>query len=118
MKRLILALVFVSLCAPAYAQLGGIMRGVQKAAEETKNGTDNGHPNPYLIAGIVAVALASAATAAYIVWRKTYATQGTPESVQDLLDKAHRTLHVLEDRLSEFQNSGLAGSSGGDIATA
>lgn len=36
MKKLILGLVFVAICTPAYAQLGGLLRGVQKATEEKK----------------------------------------------------------------------------------
>jgi len=84
---------------------------------ETSAEKSGPHPNPYLIAGIVAVALASAATGAYIVWRKSYPDQGSAESVQELLDKAHRTLHLLEDRLGELQGGNLPLSPGnGDTA--
>ncbi len=76
------------------------------------------HPrNTILIASIVTAAIVSAATAGYIVWRKSQANPGSADSVQDLLDKAHRTLHVLEDRLESLRDS-VSLNPGGENNTA
>lgn len=72
----------------------------------TNSGNDN--PNPYLIAGIVAAAVAAAATSAYIIWRRSYANKASADSVQELLDKAHQTLHLLEDRLGELHSGNIS----------
>ncbi|MBC8136893.1 MAG: hypothetical protein H8F28_13495 [Fibrella sp.] len=68
--------------------------------------------NTILIASIVTAALVSAATAGYIVWRKSQENRGSADSVQDLLDKAHRTLHILEDRLEDLRDSVSLNKSG------
>lgn len=77
-------------------------------ADEPKNG----QRNTILIASIVTAAVVSAATAGYIVWRKSQPNPGSADSVQDLLDKAHRTLHVLEDRLEDLRGSVTLNKSG------
>lgn len=75
--------------------------------------------NTILIASIITAAVVSAATAGYIVWRKSQENRGSADSVQDLLDKAHRTLHILEDRLEDLRDSvSLNKSSDGSTATA
>lgn len=68
--------------------------------------------NSVLIASIITAAVVSAATAGYIVWRKSQANRGSADSVQDLLDKAHRTLHILEDRLEDLRDSVSLNKSG------
>ena len=65
--------------------------------------------NVYLVAGIVTAAVVSAATAGYIVWRNAEAGRAAAESVQGLLDKAHRTLHLLEERLGDIPGGRAAG---------
>lgn len=82
------------------------------------DGPKKDHNNTVLIASIVTAAVVSAATAGYIVWRKSQENRGSADSVQDLLDKAHRTLHVLEDRLEDLRDSvSLSkGSDGGTVA--
>ncbi|MBC8141794.1 MAG: hypothetical protein H7Y38_10190 [Armatimonadetes bacterium] len=70
-----------------------------------------------LIASIITAAVVSAATAGYIVWRKTQAQQKSGEDVQHLLDKAHKTLHILEDRLDDLRSS-VARSKKTDTGTA
>ncbi|MBC7805698.1 MAG: hypothetical protein H7145_06055 [Akkermansiaceae bacterium] len=75
--------------------------------------------NNVLIASIVTAAVVSAATAAYIVWRKSQVNRGSVDSVQDLLDKAHRTLHILENRLEDLRDSVSLNTSGdGSTVTA
>ena len=77
------------------------------------------HKQTVLIASIITAAVVSAATAGYIVWRKSQENRGSADSVQDLLDKAHRTLHVLEDRLEDLRGSvSLNKSNDGTTATA
>ena len=64
------------------------------------------HKKTVLIASIITAAVVSAATAGYLVWRKTQDTQSTTaDNVQDLLDKAHQTLHILEDRLDDLRST-------------
>ena len=76
------------------------------------------HKRTVLIASIVTAAVVSAATAGYMVWRKTQGSQSvTADNVQDLLDKAHRTLHILEDRLDDLRST-VALTSGPDSGTA
>ena len=74
--------------------------------------TKHGQRNTILIASIVTAAVVSAATAGYIVWRKAQSNPGSADSVQDLLDKAHRTLHVLEDRLEDLRGTVSLNKSG------
>lgn len=72
-----------------------------------------------LIASIITAAVVSAATAGYIVWRKTHTHTAHDENVQELLDKAHKTLHTLEDRLEDLRDSvALAKKSRPGTATA
>ncbi len=89
-------------------------------ADETTTNVDQAdrdHKNIILIASIVTAAVVSAATAGYIVWRKSHENRGSVDSVQDLLDKAHNTLHLLEGRLEDLRETvSLAKNS--DIATA
>ena len=68
---------------------------------------DADHRKTVLIASVITAAVVSAATAGYIVWRKTQQNRGAADNVQDLLDKAHQTLHILEDRLDDLR-SGVA----------
>ena len=67
--------------------------------------TSRDHRHTVLIASIITAAVVSAATAGYLVWRKTRVNRGAVDSVQDLLDKAHQTLHLLENRLDELRES-------------
>lgn len=68
------------------------------------DGLDRSQKNTILIATIATAAAVSAATAAYIVWRKTQASRDSAESVQYLLDKAHRTLTTLEEKFGKLQD--------------
>lgn len=71
-------------------------KGVDTSADQKKT---------VLIASIVTAAVVSALTAGYIVWRKTQTAQKSGEEVQHLLDKAHKTLHILEDRLEDLRTN-------------
>lgn len=60
----------------------------------------------YIVVGIVAAAV-SAATAAYIFWARTREIAPGVESVQNLLDRCHDQVRVIEQKLIDL-NPGSA----------
>jgi hypothetical protein len=55
----------------------------------------------YIVVGVVAAAV-SAATAAYIFWKRQHRLAPQVESVQDLLAKCHAQVRSIEQRLGEL----------------
>jgi hypothetical protein len=55
----------------------------------------------YIVVGVVAAAV-SAATAAYIFWRRQNQLAPQVETVQDLLDRCHAQVRSIEQRLGEL----------------
>ena len=58
----------------------------------------------YFIVGAVAAAV-SAATVAYVFYRRQKMLAPHVQSVQDLLDRCHDQVHSIEQRLSELSSS-------------
>jgi hypothetical protein len=55
----------------------------------------------YMVVGVVA-ATVSAATAAYVFWRRARHLTHPIESVQELLDRCHDQVSAIEARLGEL----------------
>ncbi|MES2465430.1 MAG: hypothetical protein V4671_33095 [Armatimonadota bacterium] len=56
----------------------------------------------YIVVGVVAAAV-SAATAAYIFWKRQHPLAPQVETVQDLLERCHAQVRSIEQRLGELK---------------
>jgi hypothetical protein len=56
----------------------------------------------YIVVGVVAAAV-SAATAAYIFWKRQHRLSPQVETVQDLLERCHAQVRGIEQRLGELK---------------
>ena len=61
----------------------------------------------YLVVGIVAAAV-SAATVAYIFWRRSQGLTPQVETVQQLLDRCNDQIHNIEQKLGELSGATLS----------